>query len=68
MEILSSCSCVHTTIWMPHMDTNKMHREKGRWELHKNDVHCLKQILKATLARLAVQPPAFHFINHSSKM
>ena len=31
-EFLSSCSCVHATIWKHHMDVNKTHRKK--LELH----------------------------------
>ena len=32
-EFLPSFTCVHTTIWMFHMTTYKMHREKNRLEL-----------------------------------
>ena len=43
MEFLPSSSCINTTIWMYPMDTNKMHREKVKWELHKNAAFCLKR-------------------------
>ena len=45
---LPSCNCIHTPIWIHHMDTNKMHREKAIWELHKNAAHRLEQIVEAT--------------------
>ena len=34
MGFLPSCSCIHTIIWMHHMDTTKTNREKARWEQH----------------------------------
>ena len=43
---LSSCDCVFTTIWMHHMDTNKIHGQKTRCVLHKNATCCFEQILK----------------------
>ena len=69
-RFLPSYSCVHTTIWMltKWMDTNKMHREKARWELWKNAACCLGQILKAVPYKtLAVQPPASYLINYSKR-
>ena len=33
-DFFSSCRCIHTTVWMHHMDTYKTHK-KARWELHK---------------------------------
>ena len=43
MEILSlskkSCSFVSTTVWLHHINFNETHREKDRWELHR-DVAC----------------------------
>ena len=32
MGFLPSCSCVHTTVWMQHVDANKMHGEKNSVE------------------------------------
>ena len=46
MRFPPSCSCIHTTIWMHHMDGNKMHREKAWWELHKNAMSYFEQILE----------------------
>ena len=46
MKFLPSCSCVHTTIWMHHKNTNKMHGEKANWELPKNAAY--PQSCKAT--------------------
>ena len=48
MGFLPSCSCVNTTAWMHHMDTNKMHRKKARRELCKNAMSYFEQILEAT--------------------
>ena len=50
------------------MDANNTHREKARWELHKNNVCCLGQILKAIPNKTAiVWPPTFNETNHLSK-
>ena len=50
------------------MDPNITHREKGRWQLHKNAVCCLQQILEAmTHKAAAVQTPTSHLTNHLSK-
>ena len=62
MGFLLRCNCVHTTIWMHYIDTNKTHREKAKCEL------CLEQILEATLhKKAAVRPLTTHPSNHSSK-
>ena len=50
------------------MDTNKTQREKARWELHKNAMCCLEQILEAILHKIAaVLPPTSRLTNHPSK-
>ena len=36
MGFLPSSDRDSTTVGMHHMDANKMHKEKGKWELHKN--------------------------------
>ena len=53
MGFLSSRSCVHTTVWMYHMDANKTHREKAIWELGKNASSYFKQILEETPLKTA---------------
>ena len=64
-----SDSCVLTTIWMHHMDTNKLQRENAKLELHKNSSCCLEENLEATpRKRAAVLQPASYLTNHSSKM
>ena len=51
------------------MDANKTHREKARWELHKNSSSYFEQIFEATFHKTtAVQPLTFHLKNHPSKM
>ena len=58
----------NTTLWIHHMDTNKTHGEKARWELHKNAAYSLEQILKAKVCKkIAVRPPASHLTNHLGK-
>ena len=42
-------SCVYTTLWMHHTDTNKIHGGKVIWELHKNATSCHEEILEATV-------------------
>ena len=43
---LPSCDCVSITVWMHHMDTHKMHKEKAWWELHKMQRAILKKSWK----------------------
>ena len=48
------------------MDANKTHREKARWELHKNAMYNSEQILEATPHKTAaVQPLTSHFKNYT---
>ena len=50
------------------MDANKMHREKSRWEQHKNARCCFEQIPGAKPNKTAgVQPLTSHLISHISK-
>ena len=67
-RFIPSCSCVHTTVWMHHMDVNNTNREKARWELRKNTACYLEQDLEAVFLQAAVvRPPASYLTNHSSK-
>ena len=51
------------------MDTDKMPREKARWELHKNATSYIEQILEETPHKTtAVQPLTSYHKNHPSKM
>ena len=62
----TSSDCFSITVWWHHMDVNKTHRGKPRWELHKN---AAKQILETMPHKMAaVQPLASHHKNHSRKM
>ena len=50
------------------MDTNKMHGENTKWELHKNAICCFEHILDATSDKTAtIWPLASHLKNHLSK-
>ena len=54
---------------MHHMDANKTHGEKTRWELHKNAMCYFEQILKATPLKTAAVPPlTSHLKNYPSTM
>ena len=54
---------------MHHINTNKTHGEKARWELHKYAMCCFELILEATPNKTAaVWPPTSHLKNHQSKM
>ena len=58
----------HITVWMHHIDTNKMHGEKARWKLCKNAAYCLEQILEAAPHKTAtVWSPTSYLTNHLSK-
>ena len=66
---LPSSSCVNTTVHMHHMDVNKMHKEKTRWEQYKNFMNYIEQILKATpLKTSAVWLLTSHLKNYPIKM
>ena len=51
-EFFLSCGFVNTIVCMHHMNGNKMHGEKARWELYKNVMCCFEQILKVTKQQL----------------
>ena len=60
---------VSTTIWIHHLDTDKIHEEKAKWELHKNATCCFGQILEAEPNKIeAVCLLVSHLTNHPSKM
>ena len=64
MWFLPSCVCV----WIHYMDTNKIHKEKARWELLKNTEYYLEQKLETTPHKMAaVRPPTSHLTNHLRK-
>ena len=59
-------------IWKPtaqmhYLDTNKVAGEKARWQLHKNAVSNIKQVLEATPHKApTVRPPISHHENYPS--
>ena len=68
MGFLPNCGCVTNTVWMYNMDSNNMHREKARFELHKNDTSYREHILEATLYETtSVWPLTSHLSNHPSR-
>ena len=59
---------VHAFAWCAPEDTNKTHREKTRWELHKNTISYFEQILEPTPQETTiVQPLTSHLKNYPSK-
>ena len=65
---LLSNSCINTTTWMHHINTNKMHWKKAKWKWYKKVTCCFEQILEETAHKKAViRPPTPHLTNHPSK-
>ena len=71
---LAFCSCeevgkYHTTVWLHHLDSNEMLREKVKWKLRKNDTYCFVQIREAVplFYKTAVQSAISYLINHSRR-
>ena len=61
MQFLPNGSYVNSTIWMHHMDADKVYTEKARKELHKYATSYTEKILEATSHKLAaVWPPTSH--------
>ena len=67
MKILPIYSCISTTVWLHHLDSNKALREKARWELYKDDADCLEILEAASHKEAAVWPLASYHANHLSK-
>ena len=64
--IIPSSSCISTTVWMHHLESNEMLREKARCELNKNATCCFEQVLKATSHKtVGVWPLTSHLTNHA---
>ena len=62
---LPSCGFVSITVWRHHLDSNKKHGEKARWELYKNTMCYFDQILEAAVFKTAVvQAHTSHLTNY----
>ena len=48
MDLLPSCGCVNSVVWIHHLDVNETPGEKARWKLHNNATCCLEEILEAS--------------------
>ena len=60
---------INTTVWMHHLDGNKIFAKKATWELYKNAMCYFEQILEATPHKTAaVWPLTSRLKNHPSKM
>ena len=67
MQFLSGSCRIDTAVWMHYMDANKMTGEEARWQLHKNAVSNLEQVLAATPHKTpTIQPPASYHENYPS--
>ena len=42
-----SLSCVSTTLWLHHFDSDESPVEKAWWELYEDAIYCFEQILEA---------------------
>ena len=42
MRILPSYNCISITAWLHSLDSNKMIREKVRWELPMEAAYCIE--------------------------
>ena len=60
---------INTIVSMHHIDTDKMHREKAKQELHKNATSYVEQILETTPHKTTAERPlTSHLSNHTSKI
>ena len=57
MQFFPSSSRIDTTVWMHYMDANKMYGEKAWWQLHKNVVSNIEQVLEAAPNKAAAVRP-----------
>ena len=44
-----NCSCIRTTVWFCHFNSNETPEEKAGWELYKDAVCSFEQILETAL-------------------
>ena len=69
MRILSSGSFISTSVWLHHLDFNKMPGVKIKWGLQMNAECFLNKILEAAPYKIAVvRPLTSHLANDPSKM
>ena len=60
---------VTTIVWLHHLDSKKMIKEKARWVLNKDTECYFKQILEAApFKTVPVWPLISHLVNHASKI
>ena len=66
-QFLPGSGHVNTAVWMHYLDANKMTGEEARWQLHKNVVNNIEQVLVATPHKApTIRPPASHHENYPS--
>ena len=67
MQFLPGSSRVDTTVWIHHLDANKMAGEKAQQQLHKNVASNIEQVLAATPHKAPTKwPPTSHQENYPS--
>ena len=60
-----NCSRISATIWLHHLGSNKIPREKARWKLHQDFACCFKQIIEVVPYKTAnVRPLTSNLIKH----
>ena len=57
-------SCIQTTVWMHHINVNKIRSEKARWERYKNAIGCPESNIHKIAA---VRPPISHLKSNPIK-
>ena len=67
-QFLPGSSRIDTAVWMHYMDANKMAGDKARWQLHKNAVSNIEQVLAATPHKTpTIRTPPSHHKNYPSE-
>ena len=65
MQFLPGSGRIDTAVWMHYLDTNKTGAEEARWQLHKNVMSNIEQVLAATPHKApTIWPPASHHENY----
>ena len=64
-QFLPGSGRVDTAVWMHYLDVNKTNGEEARWQLNKNVVSNIEQVLVVTPHKApTIRPPASHHENY----
>ena len=68
MQFFPSSGYVNTAIWMDYMDASETYGEKASWQLHKNAVSNIEQVVEVAPHKIAaVWPHITHHENYLSR-